>query len=78
LKRPVTGSLRYMRAAGIVLVVLGFVLFFVVGPYALPVGLVGLLVLGLALAASRRAVKGNARAADPTPDMPDTESRPPP
>jgi hypothetical protein len=71
LKRPVTGTLRYMRAAGIALVVLGIILFFVVGPYALPVGLVGLLFLGLAFAASRRAVEGDARAADPTPDKPE-------
>jgi hypothetical protein len=57
-----------MRVAGIALVVLGIVLFFVVGPFALPVALVGLLFLALALAASRRAVEGDARAADPTPD----------
>jgi hypothetical protein len=57
-----------MRAAGIGLVVLGIVLFFVVGPFALPVSLAGLLLLGLAFAASRRAVDGDARAADPTPD----------
>jgi hypothetical protein len=56
-----------MRVAGIVLVVLGIVLFFVVGPFALPVTLVGLLFLALALAASRRAVQGDARA-DPAPD----------
>ena len=57
-----------MRAAGIALVVLGIVLFFVVGPFALPVVLVGLLVLALAYAASRRAVDVDAGAADPTPD----------
>ncbi len=57
-----------MRAAGIALVVLGIVLFFVVGPFALPVVLVGLLVLALAFAASRRAVDVDAGAADPTPD----------
>jgi hypothetical protein len=56
-----------MRAAGLALLVLGVVLFFVLGPFALPVAFVGLLLLALALAASRRAVRGDARA-DPTPD----------
>jgi hypothetical protein len=62
------GNSPCMRVAGVVLVVLGIVLFFVVGPFALPVTLVGLLFLALALAASRRAVQGDARAPDPAPD----------
>ena len=57
-----------MRAAGIAFLVLGIVLFFVVGPFALPVILVGLVFLALAFAASRRAVDLDAGDADPTRD----------
>jgi hypothetical protein len=57
-----------MRAAGIALLVVGIVLFFVVGPFALPVVLVGLVLLVLAFAASRRAVDLDAGDADPARD----------
>ena len=57
-----------MRAAGIALLVLGIVLFFVVGPFALPVVLVGLVLLVLAFGASRRAVDLDAGDADRTRD----------
>ena len=60
-----------MNAAGIVLVVIGIISFFVIGPFALPFVLVGLLLLAFALAASRRAVEGNEQAVDPTPEGPD-------
>ena len=60
-----------MNAAGIALVVIGIISFFVIGPFALPFVLVGLLLLGFAFAASRRAVEGNEKAVDPIPEGPD-------
>ena len=60
-----------MNAAGVALVVIGIISFFVIGPFGLPFVLVGLLLLGFAFAVSRRAVEGNETADDPTPEGPD-------